>query len=479
LNLRDLFSKKAFFNLIHPVENNDKNAIIAEIAQSASSGFDFFLLVVLSCSIATLGLITDSPAVIIGAMLVAPLMSPILGIGLASITGDGQLTRNSATALLAGGVMAVVLSSLMTLVNARLPFVVLQELPGEVLARTHPTPIDLVVAMAGGLAAAYALTKPNISAALPGVAIATALMPPLCTVGIGITLLRWDVAGGALLLFVTNAITIAFAAAMVFFLRGFAPETHIINHHLPRTLVISAILILILLVPLSYYSVSFFQQANENRRINEIVVEQVHFLNADLIDLVTRYNGSGLDMVLTVQTIAPLSYEQVVELQKGIVDGLNKPVSLKVNQIFAKQLDPLVPPTPTPTLTPTATFTLGPSPTVTATPTRLTNTPTPTLTPTHTVTMTPTATSTATSTPTHTPTPSIAQVYLNALPRLLIYQSPGGPVIGQIYQWQTVTVLYGRREANGLIWVEILDAEGRIGWVPEIFLRPITSTPIP
>jgi len=452
--------------LIHPMDADEKQRVIADISQSATSSFDFFLLVVLSCSIATLGLITNSPAVIIGAMLVAPLMSPIIGIGLASIVGDANLARSSAIALLRGGGLAILLSSLMTLVNTRLPFVVLQELPAEVLARTHPSPIDLVIALAGGLAAAYALTRPNISAALPGVAIATALMPPLCTVGIGLALAHWDVAGGATLLFITNAITIAFAAALVFFLRGFAPETHIINHHLPRTLIISAVITLILLVPLTYYSVQFFRQANENRLINEVVTNQVSRIKAELVELVARHTTTGLDMVITVQTTSPLRYEQVVALQQGIVDGLHQSVSLKVNQIFAEQLDPLIPPTSTFTPTVTLTFTPGPSPTIT---------PSPTFSPTST--FTPTMTATFTATPTSTPTPALAQVLNAALPRLQLYQTPGGPVIGQIRPGQGMTLLYGRQESGGVIWVEVMDSEGRIGWIPEVYLKLVTATP--
>ncbi len=452
--------------LMHPLEVDEKQQVIVDIAQSASSSFDFFLLVVLSCSIATLGLITNSPAVIIGAMLVAPLMSPIIGIGLASITGDGGLARNSSVALLGGAGLAILLSSLMTLLNTRLPFVVLQELPNEVLARTHPSPIDLVIALAGGVAAAYALTKPNISAALPGVAIATALMPPLCTVGIGLALARWDVAGGATLLFITNAITIAFAAALVFFLRGFAPETHLTNHHLPRTLVISALIILILLVPLTYYSVQFFQQANQNRLINEVVFAQVKRMSAELMELKTRHALNGLDMDLTLRTTVPLRYEQVVALQEGIVGGLHQSVSLKVNQVIAERLDPLVPPTPTFTPTITLTFTPGPSPT---------STPSPTLTPTST--FTPTATATFTPTSTSTPTPALAQALNVALPRLQLYQTPGGPAIGQIRPGQGLTLLYGRQAVGGLVWVEVRDAEGRIGWIPEIYLKVITATP--
>jgi len=171
--------------VVHPASAEEREQIISEISKAASPGFDFFLMVVLSCSIATLGLITDSPAVIIGAMLVAPLMSPIVGIGLASITGEARLAEASVSALLRGAFLAILLAIIMTFVNRYLPLVVLQELPAEVVSRTHPSPIDLVIAMAGGLAAAYAMTRKNLSATLPGVAIATALMPPLCTIGIG------------------------------------------------------------------------------------------------------------------------------------------------------------------------------------------------------------------------------------------------------------------------------------------------------
>ncbi len=442
---------------MYPLNANEKIDVTQDVRQSAASSFDFFLLVVLSCSIATLGLITDSPAVIIGAMLVAPLMSPIIGIGLSSITGDSFLARNSTIALFRGAVLAILLSSLMTLINAKLPFVILQELPGEVLARTHPSPIDLVIALAGGLAAAYALTRPNISAALPGVAIATALMPPLCTVGIGIALLNWDVAGGALLLFVTNAITIAFAAALVFFLRGFSPDTHLVNRQLPHTLVISALITLTLLVPLTYYSVQFFQQASENRLINDVVNKEVARVDAELVEMDLSRTGSNLDMIITVSTSKALRYEQVIALQKAIVDGLQLPISLKVNQIFTERLDPLIPPTPTstPTMTP-----LGPTPTATITPSPI-----------------PSPTGTATFTPTATAMPGLVQSITTGLPRLQLYQSPNGPVIGQIRLGQVLTLLYGREELGGLIWVEVADAEGRVGWIPELYLQVVTATP--
>ena len=437
--------------VVHPASAEERKQIIAEISEAASPGFDFFLMVVLSCSIATLGLITDSPAVIIGAMLVAPLMSPIVGIGLASITGEPRLAQASSSALLRGAFLAVLLAFIMTYVNRYLPFVVLQELPSEVVARTHPSPIDLVIAMAGGLAAAYAMTRQNLSAALPGVAIATALMPPLCTIGVGIALGRWDVAGGASLLFITNAITIAFAAALVFFLRGFSPPLTRRGWRLPRPLTISAALTLVLLIPLSYYSVQFFEAASQNREINDIVRSQVGQMNgAELVELSTTRTQAELDMVITLRSSTPLSYQQVVELQRNIVALLKEPVSLKVNQVLAEQLDPLIPPTSTPTL-------------------RLTDTPS--------ATANPSATPTPTHTPTQTPTPALVQAGVTPLSLLRLYQSPGGAVIRRIYAGELLSRLYAKQELNGVVWVQVMDNQGIVGWVPEIYLQLVTPTP--
>jgi len=455
-----------FHQYVHPPSKHERSEIAAEIIESASPGFDFFLLVVLSCSIATMGLITNSPAVIIGAMLVAPLMSPIIGLGLGSIMGNTRLVESALSALLRGAVLAVLLSVIMTIINRNLPFVALQELPAEVLSRTHPSPIDLIIALAGGLAASYAMTRPNMSAALPGVAIATALMPPVCTIGIGLALERWDVAGGATLLFITNAITIAFAAALVFFLQGFAPARHAEGQIVPQSLIIAAALTLALLVPLSFYGVKFFNEANENRRINEVVNTAVSSLTgAELVDpLIVEHTQNGLSMVITVRTNTPLRYEQVTELQKSIATNLQLPVSLKVNQVFAEQLDPLIPPTFTPTLTLTPTSTQVP-----------TNTPGPSLTPT----FIPTATATLTVTPSSTPTPALVKVFNTNIPPLRLYQTPGGPVIGQIRSGQILTLLYGRQEVGGLIWVEVMDDDGRVGWMPEAYLQLITATPSP
>jgi hypothetical protein len=156
-----------------------------------------------------------------------------------------------------------------------------------------------------------------------------------------------------------------------------------------------------------------------------------------------------------LRTTKQLSYEDVIKLQQDVALRLQQPVSVVVNQILVAQLDPLVPPTFTVTPTP-ATFT----PTVTLTPTA-------------------TATPIPTNTPTPTATPALAQIPRNNGKILDLVQQPGGPSIGVLRPGDFVTVLYGTEILDGLVWNEVMDADGRIGWVPQIYLTVVTLTPEP
>ena len=442
---------------LKPLDRKHRKDILDYIRTSASPGFDYFFMVVLSSAIATLGLINNSPAVIIGAMVVAPLMSPILGVGLGSITADTKLARNSATALIRGAIISILLATLLTLSNIYLPFVPsLLEIPSEVLARTQPTPNDLIIALAGGLAAAYAMAQPHLSAALPGVAIATALMPPLSTIGIGIALGRWDIAGGASLLFLTNAVTIAFAATLVFFLEGFRPRYRQDVEKPRQTLLIAAILTGLLLIPLTIVGARFVTFTQENRLIRNVVETEIADLpNADLVELDISHIEKEIHLKITIRSNTPMSYSQVVRLQEALVSQLDKSVALIVDHIQSETVDPLVPPTPTPTST------IGPSPTFTVT-------STPTKTPTATPTDPPVMTSTDIPS---TPTPQSVFVIRSTLPPYThLYQSPGGPVIAQVTANTLLYDLYETVTYNGLVWVKVQDSEGRIGWYPERYL---------
>ncbi|MEA3439819.1 MAG: DUF389 domain-containing protein, partial [Chloroflexota bacterium] len=123
-----------------PITPERRATVHVKLRDACRPEFSYYLLVVLSSIIATLGLLVNSPAIIIGAMLVAPLMSPIIGVGLASIVGDDRLLRDSAVGLFLGALVAVVTSVVITWFNIQLPFISIQEIPGEVLVRTRPGP---------------------------------------------------------------------------------------------------------------------------------------------------------------------------------------------------------------------------------------------------------------------------------------------------------------------------------------------------
>lgn len=453
-----------------PISIERQADVQVQLRDSSHPDFDYFVLVVLSATIATFGLLTDSVAVIIGAMLVAPLMSPILGIGLASIKGDSRLLTDGTAALLRGAALAVALAVILTWFNNLLPFVSLQEVPAEVLSRTRPTPIDLGVALAGGLAATFALAQPQLSAALPGVAIATALMPPICTVGIGIALGDWRIAGGALLLFITNAITIAASAIFLFFLMGFKPPQREGEGPVPRSLYISAGVTLLLMAPLGWQSYVFFQEANLNRQINQVVNEEVAAIGGELTDLDWRQEDDIISMNLDILVNRDLTFLEGSDLQAAIAADLQRTVQLQINPIVARKLDPQVPPTLTPTQT------VGPSPTVTETPIPPTSTPSPT------PTFTPSPTYTPTFTATFTPTPGLAVISgtYGGGTNLRAHPGQDQASIAFLQEGAPVTVLYGYQIVDGWVWIEVQDSAGRIGWVPQFFtelVMPPSATP--
>lgn len=287
----------------------EKVELQKQIIRDSTPGLGFYLYVVLSGTIATLGLLTNSSPVIIGAMLLAPLMSPIIGIGLSTVTGDWPLLKSSLISLVRGALLAITLSAVVLLfINTLLPFISIQELADEIISRTKPTPIDLIIAIAGGLGGAYALTRQDISVALPGVAIATALMPPLGVVGIGLASLQWQVALGAFLLFVTNSTAIAFSAGVIFFMVGFNPQG---NHFqleqrqkgIPTSIVVSSIMILLLVVPLTFFAFSSFQQSSVETTITESIHNTFAVMEDVTVDsIVALRRGDSVDVEITIQT---------------------------------------------------------------------------------------------------------------------------------------------------------------------------------
>ena len=204
----------------------EKPTSAKDVEQAVEMGsipaFAFYFMLVMSAVIATFGLLANSAAVIIGAMIVAPLMSPIIAMSYGLVAGRGPLIIRSLLVVLTGTILTICVAFVMTEAIG-------WKLAGsEIVARMRPTLLDLGVALAAGAAAAFAYTRRGVSSALAGIAIAVALVPPLCTVGIAVALgqeasaevgvaLESFSARGPFLLYFTNIVGIVFAGSFVFF----------------------------------------------------------------------------------------------------------------------------------------------------------------------------------------------------------------------------------------------------------------------
>lgn len=192
----------------------DHEAVLAKVHAEGGFSSRYAFMVLMSAGIAILGLLLSSPAVVIGAMLVSPLMGPIIGLGFALATFDWEEARSSLVAVAAGSLLAIGFACLIVLLSP------LKDMTPELLARTRPNLFDLLVATFSALAGAYATVRGR-GETIVGVAIATALMPPLATVGFGLATANGIVFFGALGLFLTNLIAITLSAAAMARLYGF------------------------------------------------------------------------------------------------------------------------------------------------------------------------------------------------------------------------------------------------------------------
>jgi len=191
-----------------------------EVIKEVSSGVDrswiYYVMLLVAGLIALLGLLTDSVAVVIGAMLISPLMGPIISSSLAFTIGDLTLARRAFRTIAVSVALTVAVSALVTLVSP------LKEPTAEILARVRPNILDLFVAALSGVAGAVALcTKRNYLVTATGVAVATAVIPPLSVVGYGLGTWQPMLALGGFLLFFTNFVAIVLTSDLVFFILGF------------------------------------------------------------------------------------------------------------------------------------------------------------------------------------------------------------------------------------------------------------------
>lgn len=316
-----------------------------QMRRASHPSIDFFILIGLASMIATLGLVLNSPAVIIGAMLVAPLMSPILSMAMSIVEGDLHMLQSSTAATLLGVVMAVSISIAITII------IPTNINTSEILARTQPNLLDLLVALASGAAGGYAMGRKEVAAALPGVAIAAALVPPLGVLGYGTATAQLDIAGGSLLLFTTNLIAIIFAAAVVFLLLGFRPMQAGQHKHVGLGLLFSVIALLLISIPLALLSLNELLQIERQNEIEAVLITEVESESAHITDVLVERKNDGFEVYVTIYAYNGIAEEEIIAIQDHLSAAVDAPVKLHATVLQAVLL-PRIDEIPWPTSTP-------------------------------------------------------------------------------------------------------------------------------
>ncbi|MFV0530515.1 MAG: DUF389 domain-containing protein [Flavobacteriales bacterium] len=267
-----IFTAEFFKGILDITKGVSKPKAVEEIESSISFRGHQAWILVFSILIASIGLSADSPAVVIGAMLISPLMGPIVGVGYSIGVNDFEILRRSLMNLLIMVVISLITSYIYFYLNS------FSELnpTKELLARTYPTILDVFIATFGGLAGAVALTRKSKGNAVPGVAIATALMPPLCTAGYGLAIGNYAYFGGAIYLFFINSVFIALTTLLIIKILRFPLAKYQEAVKRRRTNIVITLIAVVTIVPSAFFFISALRESI-------FKTQAVKFINNEMI----------------------------------------------------------------------------------------------------------------------------------------------------------------------------------------------------
>ncbi len=313
---------------------SEQAVVYDDMRRNAIGNVDFYILILLASSVAYFGLQQDSSVVIIGAMLVAPLMSPMMAMGFAIVNGNLPLFTKATISTLAGILLAVFIAALITFLFP------LKTVTNEILARTAPNILDLFIALSSGMAGAYALGRKEMSASLPGVAIAASLVPPLCVVGFGIGSGNGNIALNALLLFTTNLASIIVAGIAMFWLLGFRPDINA-DQKLFRTTVRYALVgVLAVAIPLTLFTIEDAAKTRRQAAVERILTDEVDPAVADVEDIVIEAVDDGFVVGLTLYLYQldalneeAAQQEAVEDIRRQLEEAVEGPVTIRARVI--------------------------------------------------------------------------------------------------------------------------------------------------
>jgi len=309
-----------------------------DISDGSEPALRFYILVVVSTLIASFGLIANSTAVVIGAMLVAPLMTPIFSISLALVRGDSDLLGRAARAEIVGVSTAVTMTVVLGWLIGDF------EITPEMLSRTRPNLFDLFVAILAGFAGAYAMVDEKISPALPGVAIATAIVPPLANSGLCFSLGEVNGGIGSFLLFFANFLSILIVASATFVLCGMAKHygAQAKRKDFIRRFGLPVIAFVLIAAFLGHSLVTIVRERRRTRSIKTTLIGNLSHIPATTLDKVYHYLEDGkVQVMASIHTPTILKPTQVTTLQEQLSQKIGMPTELIIRCVISNNVSAL------------------------------------------------------------------------------------------------------------------------------------------
>jgi uncharacterized hydrophobic protein (TIGR00271 family) len=304
------------------VRGVDHAAVMANVEDSGMFTPRYAFMAIMSCGIAILGLLQSSAAVVIGAMLISPLMGPIVQLGFSLCVVNFGMMRHALIALLGGIALALITAMCVVWLSP------LRDATGEILARTQPTLFDLLVALFSGLAGGYAVVTRK-GEAIVGVAIATALMPPLAVVAYGLAVWDMSIAGGAFFLFMTNLLAIALAMTLIAKWYGFGVKNS--PQHTAWQAAVIVVTLIVLAIPLGLALRNIGEQSLAAKRAQAVIGDYLHEHDGSVEHLAVERRGDqyAVNAVLLVPTY--LSNAQA-DIQGLLRQALKRDATVQVRQ---------------------------------------------------------------------------------------------------------------------------------------------------
>lgn len=316
----NFFDKIALFQL--PWE--DKASIAKTIIYDIETGKEYRITMFLAALIATLGLLINSIPVVIWAMLIAPIMRPIQTISFATTTWGNKLFFQWAFVLLGSICMSIVVSIILTLLSP------LSEITNEIIIRTQPTILDLLIALASGAVAFFAFGFKRLGIGIAWVAMAASLLPPLCVVWIGIARWAWTIARWSLILFLTNLLAILIAWYIVFHLFGFFPNSRNDIKKSIRTLLYAVWMIAVLCIPLLWTIKTLTQTAYVKKEIHTILTQSIEQADIQGVEIVDQWKFLAIDIALQISNETSIDPDIIATTIQSIEDTAHKPIEMNI-----------------------------------------------------------------------------------------------------------------------------------------------------